>query len=108
MSNTPQLVYSRRFDRDFSEILRYLRQSVSDRAADIIRDRVFEVIDSLPENPERYPPEPRLAHLGNYRVIRMRKAPYKIFYRYTGTQIRMERIFHSKRDFDRIFRRFKF
>ena len=83
MSNTPQLVYSRRFDRDFSEILRYLRQTVSDRAADIIRDRVFEVIDSLPENPERYPPEPRLAHVGNYRVIRMRKAPYKIFYRYT-------------------------
>lgn len=104
----PEIVYSRRFDQDFSEILRYLRQNISNQVADNMRDRIFEVIESLPENPERYPPEPKLAHLGNFRVIRMKKEPYKIFYRYTETEIRIARIFYSKRDFDRIFRRYKF
>ncbi len=102
------IVFSRRFDRDFGEVLRYLRKEVSDTAANKIRDRVFESIETLHENPERYPPEPRLSHLGNYRVIQLRKAPYKIFYRMTETQIRVERMFHSKRDFNRVFRRFKF
>ena len=108
MNVLPEIVYSRRFDLDFSEILRYLRQNISNQTADIIRDRIFEVIESLPENPERFPPEPKLAYLGNYRVIRMKREPYKIFYRHTETEIRIARIFHSKRDFDRIFRRYKF
>jgi len=69
------ITYSRRFDRDLGATLRYLRKKASDNVADNIRDRVFESIESLLENPERYPPEPRLAHLGNYRVIRLRKAP---------------------------------
>lgn len=106
--STHEIVYSRRFDRDFSAILRYIRTEASPLVADRIRDQIFDTIETLGDNPERYPPEPRLAHLGNYRVINMRKAPYKMFYRIAGTQIRMERIFHSKRDFMRIFRRFKF
>lgn len=102
------IVFSRRFDRDLGEVLRYLRIEASDAAANKIRDRVFESIETLYENPERYPPEHRLAHLGNYRVIQLRKAPYKIFYRIAETQIRVERMFHSKRNFERVFRRFKF
>ena len=102
------LLYSRRFDRDLSAILRYLRNEASDLAADRVRDLVFEAIETLLEHPERYPPESKLTHLGNYRVIRLKKAPYKIFYHFTGSQIRVLRIFHSKRDFERIFRRFKF
>lgn len=34
------VVYSRRFDRDLSAILRYLRTEASDLAAEKIRDRV--------------------------------------------------------------------
>lgn len=109
MNNPPfDILYARRFDRDLGEILRYMRREVSTSYADKIRDNVFEAIETLAEHPERYPPEPKLAHLGNYRIIRLRKIPYKIFYRFTGTEIRIERIFHSKRDFERIFRRFKF
>ena len=102
------LLYSRRFDRDLSAVLRYLRKEASDLVADKIRDKIFEAVETLLEHPERYPPEPRLAHLGNYRVIRLKSAPYKIFYRFGGDQIRIMRIFHSQRDFERIFRRFKF
>jgi plasmid stabilization system protein ParE len=102
------IVYSRRFDRDLGETLRFLRREASERAASKVRDAVFEAIESLFEHPERYPPEPRLSHLGNYRVIRLRKLPYKIFYKYHEPAIRIERMFHSKRDFERVFRRFKF
>ena len=103
-----EIIYSRRFDRDLSAILRFVRTQASGQVADKIRDRIFETIEALSEHPERYPSEPRLAHLGNYRVIRLRKAPYKIFYRFTGDQVWVMRIFHAKRDFERIFRRFKF
>ena len=103
-----EIVYAPRFDRDLSAILRYLRAEFSDSAADNVRDRVFQAIETLPENPERYSREPRLSHLGNFRVIRLKQSPYKIFYQFTGTEIRVVRIFHSKRNFDRIFRRYKF
>ncbi len=102
------ILYARSFDRDLSAILRYLKTEASDLVANRVRDRVFEAIETLLEQPERYPPEPKLAHLVNYRVIRLKKAPYKIFYHFAGNQIRIVRIFHSKRDFERIFRRFKF
>ena len=109
MSTPPfDIFYSRRFDRDLGEILRHVRREVSASYADKIRDAVFDAIETLAEHPERYPPEPKLAHLGNYRIIRLRKVRYKIFYRFTGSEIRVERMFHSSRDFERIFRRFKF
>jgi addiction module RelE/StbE family toxin len=108
MNTNPVILYSKRFDRDFNEILRYLRQNFSESAANVVLDKVFDTIEELIENPERYPPEPQLSHLGNYRVIRLKKSPYKIFYNYTGSEIRILRIFHSKRDFNRIFKRYKF
>lgn len=60
------IVVSRRFDRDLGETLRHLRKETSDSAANKVRDRIFESIENLCVNAERYPPEPRLAHLGNY------------------------------------------
>jgi len=43
------IVFSRRFDRDLGEVLRYLRKEASDAAANKIRDRVFESIETLYE-----------------------------------------------------------
>jgi plasmid stabilization system protein ParE len=103
-----EIVYSHLFAKDLTEIVNYLRNEVSDNVADKIRDDIFDAIEGLSENPESCPPEPRLAHLGNYRLLRLKKANFKIFYRFTGTQIRIMRIFHGKRDFDRIFKRYKF
>jgi plasmid stabilization system protein ParE len=102
------IVFSRRFDRDLGETLRYLRKEASVSVAKKIKDRVFDAIETLYENPERYPSEPRLTHLGNYRVIQLRKAPYKIFYKVADSEIRVERMIHSKRNFIQVFRRFKF
>jgi plasmid stabilization system protein ParE len=99
---------SPRFERDFTSIQRYLRNEVSEQVADDFFQKVITSLKPLAEQPESCPPEPRLAHLGNYRVLIMRNAPYKIFYKFTGSAVYIARMFHNKRDYDRIFRRYKF
>lgn len=101
------LSFSRQFDQDLEEILDYLLKEVSEVAAEKVRDEVFKAVETLVDHPERYPSEPLLAKHGNYRVIRLRKVPYEIFYRFTGTEIFVIRIIHSSRDLKRIFRQFK-
>jgi plasmid stabilization system protein ParE len=99
---------SPRFERDFISIQRYLRDEVSEQVAEEFFHKVIASLKPLSDHPESYPPEPRLAHLGNYRVLRMRNAPYKIFYKFTGSAVNIARIFHNRRDYDRIFRQHKF
>lgn len=100
-----EIAISFRAGRDMREIRRYLRQNASDKIAEKIVAGWFEAMETLREQPERYPPEPLLAAHGNFRVIR--KGSYKIFYEFTGFDIYIHRIIHAKRDFGRIFRDFK-
>lgn len=101
------LTFSKQFDQDLEEILDYLTKEASESAAEKVRNEVFKAVETLIDHPERYPPEPLLVKHGNYRVIRLRKVPYEVFYRFTGTEIYVIRIIHSKRDLTRIFKRFK-
>jgi hypothetical protein len=41
MNTNPVILYSKRFDRDFNEILRYLRQNFSESAANVVLDKVL-------------------------------------------------------------------
>lgn len=101
------ITFSRQFDRDLEVILNYLAKEASNTVAERVRDEIFIAVETLVDQPERYPPEPLLSKHGNYRVIRLRKFPYEIFYRFTGTEIYVVHIIHSKRDLKRILKRFK-
>ena len=106
--NTPppyDVGFSVRAGRDMREIRQYLTRKASAEVALKIVSGLFDAIETLQEHPERYPPEPLLADYGNYRVIR--KGSYEIFYEFTGYDIYIFRIVHSKRDLHRLFRRFK-
>jgi plasmid stabilization system protein ParE len=107
MSTPPpyDVAFSFRAGRDLREIRRYLKAKASTRVAQKVISGLFEAIETLQEYPERYPPEPLLAEHGNFRVIR--KGTYEIFYEFTGHDIYIYRIVHSKRDLQRIFKRFK-
>ncbi len=99
------IAFSIRAGRDLQAIRRYLRENASDRVAQKVLAGIFAAIETLQEHPERYPPEPLLMQHGNYRVIR--KGSYKIFYEFTGFDIFVLRVIHTKRDLSRIFKDFK-
>lgn len=106
--NTPppyDVAFSIHAGRDLREIRKYLTQNASEKVALKVVAGLFEAIETLQEHPERYPPEPLLAEQGNYRVIR--KGAYEIFYEFTGYDVYIYRIVHSKRDLERLFKRFK-
>jgi len=105
--NTPppyDVAFSFRAGRDMREIRRYLKEKASEQVAQKVILGLFEAIETLQEQPEPYPQEPLLVEHGNYRVIR--KGAYDIFYEFTGHDIYIYRIVHSKRDLQRIFKRF--
>ncbi|MFN8302886.1 MAG: type II toxin-antitoxin system RelE/ParE family toxin [Saprospiraceae bacterium] len=91
--------------RDLREIRKYITQKASPKVAQRVIASLFEAVETLQEHPERYPIEPLLAEHGNYRVIR--KGAYEIFYEFTGYDIYVYRVVHSKRDLERLFKRFK-
>ncbi len=99
------VAFSARAGKDLREIRRYLRQNTSHQIARKVMSGLFDAIESLQDHPERYPPEPLLADYGNYRVIR--KGVYKIYYEFTGFDVYICRVVHSKRDLYRILRHFK-
>ncbi len=106
--NTPppyDVAFSIHAGRDLREIRKYLTQNASKKVALKVVASLFEAIETLQEHPERYPQEPLLAERGNYRVIR--KGAYEIFYEFTGYDIYIYRIVHSKRDLERLLKRFK-
>ncbi len=106
--NTPppyDVAFSIHAGRDLREIRNYLTKKASAKVATKVIAGLFDAIETLQEQPERYPPEPLLADHGNYRVIR--KGVYEIFYEFTGYDIYIYRIVHSKRDLSRLFKRFR-
>lgn len=106
--NTSQpydVAFSIHAGRDLREIRRYLTKNASTRVALKVISGPFESIETLQEHLERYPTEPLLAKHGNFRVIR--KGIYEIYYEFTGYDIYIYRIVHSKRDLVRLFKGFR-
>ena len=64
--------------------------------------RLYNSVDPTRTQPERFPLEPRLKKFGNYRFIKVWS--YKIIYEFTGNQVIVHRIIHSKRDLRRLLR----
>jgi len=106
MNNPPlNIAFSVQAGKDLRNIRSYLTRKASASVARKIIIGLFTAVETLHVHPERYPPEPLLAQYGNFRVIR--KGKYKIFYEYTGQEIIILRVIHSKRNLKKIFERFK-
>lgn len=106
MDNLPiDIAFTIRAGRDLNNIKKYLTQKTSASVAQKVVIRIFTAIETLRVYPERYPPEPLLIQHGNFRV--MRKGKYKVFYEYTGQEIIIIRVIHSKRNIQKLFERFQ-
>lgn len=105
--NNPSLdiAFSIHAGRDLRNIQNYITRKASASAARKIIIGIFSAVEILRTYPERYPPEPLLTQYGNFRVIM--KGKYKIFYEYTGQEIIILRVIHSRRDLKKIFEKFK-
>ena len=94
--------WSNRAGRDLQKIKTYLLENASESVATKVISRLYNSVDPTRTQPERFPLEPRLKKFGNYRFIKVWS--YKIIYEFTGNQVIVHRVIHSKRDLKRLLR----
>lgn len=97
--------WSNRAGKDILKIKEWLVKNASETVAEKVVHRLYNAVEPTRTQPERYPWEPRLKKYGNYRFIKVWS--YKIIYEFTGHQIIVHRVVHSKRDLKRLLRNFK-
>jgi plasmid stabilization system protein ParE len=80
----------------FQKIFEYIKQD-SPANADKVRFEILRITHSLPEHPEKYPPDKlKKENPGNYRAFE--KYSYRIAYKHTDQEIRILRISHVKQE----------
>jgi plasmid stabilization system protein ParE len=80
----------------FQKIFEYIQLN-STVNADKARDLILKIIDSLPDHPEKYPPDKfKKQNPGNYRAFE--KYSYRVAYKHTKTEIRILRVRHVKQE----------
>lgn len=86
--------------RDLSEIAAYLRRDAPEGAERVIEE-VLRGIERLGELPESgpVPRDPRLARLG-FRYLACGR--YLVFYKLTRSQLRIYRVLHQRRAYERL------
>ncbi len=90
---------------DIHNIYDYVWKNASPSIADKVIDGIFEAVKLLENFPEGYPLEKSLLFRPEkFRFIK--KWNYKIIYRFTGKEVRILTIFHSKRDPQKLVERF--
>ena len=100
MEPTHQVIISQTARTSLRAIVAYIRQD-SPQAAQNVRKELIALAESLSASPERFPPEPYLAHKpGEYRSAK--KWHYKLIYRITEKQVRVLDIVHTRQHPSRI------
>ena len=80
----------------FKKYLEYIGKD-SLQAAEKVRDDILEVISELPDHPEKFPPDRfKTANDGSFRAFE--KHSCRVAYLYTGSQIRILRVRHVKKE----------
>ena len=65
--------------------------------AEKVKNGITKIVDSLPNNPERHPPDKfKKNNPGNYRAFE--KYSYRISYKYTEKEVRILRVRHVKQE----------
>jgi len=102
MNEEYDIGWSNRVAKDLLKIKAYLLENASEAVAQKVLFRLYNSVEPTRLQPERFPLEPRLKKHGNFRFIKVWN--YKIIYEFTGNQIIVHRIIHSKRDIKRALR----
>ncbi|MFN0215924.1 MAG: type II toxin-antitoxin system RelE/ParE family toxin [Saprospiraceae bacterium] len=102
MNEEYDIGWSNRVAKDLLKIKAYLLENASETVAQKVLLRLYNSVEPTRKQPERFPLEPRLKKHGNFRFIKVWN--YKIIYEFTGNQIIVHRIIHSKRDMKRALR----
>lgn len=96
MNETFEIHWSKRAIRDLRQIEAYLIEHASEQTAGKVIRGLFDAVEPAAAQPERFPPERRLVKRGNFRFAL--KWRYRIIYEFTGIQIIVHRVVHSRRD----------
>jgi plasmid stabilization system protein ParE len=92
----PIVVWSFRASNSFRKVYEFICQD-SYSNAEKVRTGIIKVIDSLPDNPEKYPPDKfKKANSGNYRAFE--KYSFRIAYKYSDKEILILRMRHVKQE----------
>lgn len=102
MDDEYDIGWSNRAGKDLQKIKTYLQENASETVAAKVISRLYYAVDPTRIQLERFPLEPSLKKFGNYRFIKVWS--YKIIYEFTGQQVIVHRIIHSKRDLKRLLR----
>ena len=105
MNESFDIGWSSQVGKDLNKIKAFLLENASEEVARKVVHGLLNAVEPTRLQPERYPREPRLRKLGNFRFIK--KWNFKIIYEFTGNQIIVTRIIHSRRDFKQFIRTFK-
>jgi plasmid stabilization system protein ParE len=83
--------------KELKKIHKYLSVNVSEAYADKTISEIVGAAEPLRTQPERYPLEPQLLHLSEkYRFIKV--GLYKMIYTFTGQEVIITHVFHSKQN----------
>ena len=92
----PIVVWSIRASDSFRKIFEFICQD-SYTNAEKVRSGILKIIDSLPDNPEKYPPDKfKKDNPGNYRAFE--KYSFRIAYKYSDKEILILRMRHVKQE----------
>ena len=102
MTEEYEIGWSNTAGKDLRRIRKWLTENASDAVADKVIRGIFNAIEPARTQPGRFPPEKRLLQYGDFRFIL--KWSYRIVYEFTGNQIIVHRIVHTKRDLKKVLR----
>ena len=94
--STPEIIWNKKASVYFRKAYDRIKEESPDNA-EKVKDGITEIVDSLPDNPEKYPPDKfRKSNPGNYRAFE--KYSYRVAYKHTEKEIRILRIRHVKQE----------
>ncbi|NUO01761.1 MAG: type II toxin-antitoxin system RelE/ParE family toxin [Saprospiraceae bacterium] len=105
MDDELDIGWSNRVGKDLLAIKAYMVENGSEAIAEKVIVRIFSAVEPARTQPERFPYEPRFKKYGNFRYIKVWS--YKIIYEFTGNQIIVHRVIHSKRDLQKLIKRLR-
>jgi plasmid stabilization system protein ParE len=97
MTERYEIGWSSKVGKDLAGIKSYLIENSSEATATKITKGLVQIVHTLEEQPERYPIYIPLKKHGNFRYII--KWNFRIVYEFTGHQIIVHRIIHTKRSY---------
>ncbi len=91
---------------EIKKIFKYLSENVSEAYAEKTIRLIIGAAEPLRAQPERYPLEPQLLHCKEqFRFIKV--GVYKIIYTFTGREVIITHVFHSKQNPSKLKKQFR-